>query len=530
VSKRSGWRAVLDALAICAAAGALSVALGPDNYWDLRFYHLYAPYAYLHGRYLYDVAPAEYQSFLNPMADFLFYGMTSSILNEWPRTIAFIMGAVHGINAVLVVAICRHVIRCPDGRALLALPAAAAAIGLSGAGFVPLIGTTSNDLISSIFVLGALYGLLRIGSDSSEGGIWQDFAWPGLSAGISLGLKYTAAVYVPGLAAVALIAAVRLRSAAGIATFAAAAAFGFLALAGHHLLTLWRDFGNPVFPLLNNIFHSPWFEPESGTAGEFQARDVWQLIAYPFYWLKTNSYLVTERPFRDWRGAAAYLAIIAAVVIGLAGLRGGKAAGRGRGDTRDLTTVIIFMILSYLAWAFLFGNYRYGVTLEMLTGVVIVGVLTWTIRAQALQIGGAIAVVAILAGTTLYPDWGRGRFGERTIDVRVPPLPTNSLVLMATGQPVAFFIPFAEPSARFIGIENDFLELSQKNLLVAKARSLMASRDRPTFIVGVGEPDKGELNDVLAQFGLTVAAAPCRPIRSNLENPALSLCPAVPRE
>lgn len=521
---------VLGALAICAAAGALSVAFGPDNYWDLRFYHLYAPYAYLHGRYLYDVAPAEYQSYLNPIADFLFYGMTSSVLNAWPRTIAFIMGAVHGVNAVLVAAICRHVIRCPDGWARLALPAAAALIGISGAGFVPLIGTTSNDLISSIFVLGALFGILRIAEESDDRGVWQGFGWPGLSAGIGLGLKYTAAAYVPGLAVLALIAAVRRRSAAGIAIFAAAAALAFLALAGHHLLTLWRDFGNPVFPMLNNIFHSPWFEPESGTAGEFQARDVWQLLAYPFYWLKTNSYLVTEKPFRDWRGAAAYLAIIAAIVIRLAGQRAGKAAREGSGPTRDLTAVIVFMVISYVAWAFLFGNYRYAVTLEMLTGVVVIGVLTWMIRAPALQIAGAVAVVVLLAGTTLYPDWGRGRFGERTIDVRVPPLPANSLVLVATREPVAFFIPFAEPSARFIGVENDFLELSQQNLLVARARSLMAARDRPIFIVGVGEPDPGELNDVLAQFGLTLGAAPCRPIRSNLENPALRLCPAVPRD
>jgi hypothetical protein len=530
VSKLTGRYTALGALAICATAGAVSVAFGPDNYWDLRFYHLYAPYAYLHGRYLYDVAPAEYQSFFNPIADFLFYGMASSALNAWPRTIAFIMGAVHGFNAVVVAAICRHVIRCPDGWARVVLVSAAAVIGISGAGFVPLIGTTSNDLISSIFVLGALFGVLRIADASSGGGDWQRFAWPGLSAGIALGLKYTAAVYMPGLAVVALIAAVRRRSAAGIAIFAAAAALGFLALAGHHLLTLWRDFGNPVFPMLNNIFHSPWFEPESGTAGEFQARDVWQVLAYPFYWLKTNSYLVTERPFRDWRGAAAYLAIVAAIVIWLLWLRAGKAARRGPGDTRDLTAVIIFAVISYVAWALLFGNYRYAVTLEMLTGVIIIGVLTWMIRGRTPQIAGAVAVVALLAATTLYPDWGRGRFGERTIDVRVPPLPANSLVLMATGQPVAFFIPFAEPSARFIGIENDFLELSQQNLLVAKARSLMAARDRPTFIVGVGEPDPGGLNDVLAQFGLTLGAGPCRPIRSNLENPALRLCPAVPRE
>src|SRR5580704_14010899 len=146
---------------ICAGAGLLSVMLGPDNFWDLRYYHLYAPWAYLHDRYLYDVAPAEWQSYFNPVADFLFYGMTSSMLNEMPRAIAFIMGAVHGLNAVLVAAISWHVLRPREQYVRTALCAAATLIGITGAGFVPLIGTTSNDLINSIFVLGALLGVLQ---------------------------------------------------------------------------------------------------------------------------------------------------------------------------------------------------------------------------------------------------------------------------------------------------------------------------------------------------------------------------------
>ena len=65
------WRFRLLLLIVCVGAGLLSVILGPDNYWDLRYYHLYAPWAYLHGRYLYDIGPAQEQGFLNPTADFL---------------------------------------------------------------------------------------------------------------------------------------------------------------------------------------------------------------------------------------------------------------------------------------------------------------------------------------------------------------------------------------------------------------------------------------------------------------------------
>src|SRR5215472_10998963 len=103
------WRALLALT--CAGAGLLSVILGPDNYWDLRYYHLYDPWAYLHGRYLYDIGPAQEQGFLNPTADFLLYGLVSSSLNNFPRLVAFVMGAVHGINAALLLAITRHVIR-----------------------------------------------------------------------------------------------------------------------------------------------------------------------------------------------------------------------------------------------------------------------------------------------------------------------------------------------------------------------------------------------------------------------------------
>jgi hypothetical protein len=39
------WHFCALIVLICGGVGILSVALGPDNYWDLRYYHLYAPWA-----------------------------------------------------------------------------------------------------------------------------------------------------------------------------------------------------------------------------------------------------------------------------------------------------------------------------------------------------------------------------------------------------------------------------------------------------------------------------------------------------
>lgn len=523
------WPFGLCVLLICAGAGLLSVALGPDDNWDLLYYHLYAPWAYLHDRYLYDIGPAQEQGFFNPLADFLFYGLISSSLNETPRIVAFVMGAVHGINAVLVLAIAVHVLRPLALWERRTLRAAAFLMGASGAGFVSLLGTTTNDLVNSIFVLGSLLVLLRLAEPARERGAWRGFAWAGLWAGIGLGLKYTAAIYLPGLGLIAVIAALRRQSPGGLAAFAAATILAFLAVAGHPLLTLWQDFGSPVFPFFNDVFRSPFYEPRSIRDARFLPRDFWQLIAYPFYWAKTNIYLVSETPFRDWRGAIAYVAI-ATALLALGATRVFKELRRDGifAHTRGLGLVFLFVVVSYVCWALGFGIYRYAGVLEMLTGIVTMGALLWLLEDFRLRVAAAIAVLTIAAATTVHLDWGRGEYGSRYVDVHVPPLPPNSVVLVATKEPVAYFIPFAEPTARFVGIENNYLELSQNNKLATEVKRVMRAPGPPKFVLSIGKLDADKLNGLLAHFGLKLSARPCEPIESNLataKDEALSLCP-----
>ena len=524
---------LLIALIVCTAFGLLSIALGPDNNWDLRFYHLYAPWAYIHGRYLYDIAPAQYQGFFNPTSDLLFYALASSPLNATPRLLSFIMGAVHGINAVIVLAIAYYVLRPLAVSERLALRAIALLIGTTGAGFISLLGVTTNDLINSIFVNGSLLALLRLGASNGLPD-WHRFAWPGLLAGIGVGLKYTAVIFMPGLGLIALVITIQRRSMAGIVVFGVGTGLGFIAVAGHHMLTLWQLFGNPVFPLLNDIFQSPYYEAKSLLSDHrFRPRDFLQVIAYPFYWAKTNNYLVSELPFRDWRGAIAYIAIViswsAFIVRYIRGVRTNAVA-----ETKGLGLIFLFVVTSFATWELSFGIYRYAVSLEMLTGVVTMGTLIRLLPEGRPRI--AIAILALIGtlSTTIYLDWGRGehpsagirpaRYEAKYIDIQVPPLPAKSIVLVATGDPASYFIPFSEPSAQFIGIENNFLELSQNNKFVEEINRLMRSPGRPKFILSVGDFESDKLNKILQHFDLRLTGAPCQAIRSNLEEETLSLC------
>ncbi|HEY4404073.1 MAG TPA: hypothetical protein VGN55_05405 [Xanthobacteraceae bacterium] len=523
----AAWRFRLLLALVCVGAGILSVMLGPDNYWDLRYYHLYAPWAYLHGRYLYDIGPAQEQGFLNPIADFLLYGMISSPLNDWPRVVAFIMGAVHGINAALLLAIVCQVIRPPDPVERATLRTVAWLMGVSGAGFVGLLGVSSNDLTSALFVLGSLLSFIKVSAGPGGRATWPGFAAAGLWGGLGLGLKYTVAFVVPGLGVVAVLAALRKRTVSGLVFCGLAVAAGFLIFAGHHLLTLWNAFGNPFFPYLNQIFRSPYFEPTEIWDPRFIPDSFRKLMTFPFYWTRTSDYVVSEPRFRDWRAAIAYVALVIGVLgVGLSFFRKGRRLPAVLGQTPGLGLVCTFVVVSYFSWALQFGYYRYAIPLEMLTGVITVGALIWLIEDRRLRMSAAVAVLAVAATTTVYLDWGRRPYTDKYVEVSVPALPPDGIVLIATWDPAAYFIPYAEPRVQYLGIENNYLELSQTNKLATEVKRLMRTPGRPKFVLSVGDFDAGKLNSLLANFDLKLSGAPCRPIHSNLEDQALSLCAA----
>jgi hypothetical protein len=79
-------------LAVALLGGLLSLLLGQDANWDLRNYHLYNGYAALHGRLGVDLAPAQLQSYFNPLLDVLHYALMSGL----PAPLAgFALGALH---------------------------------------------------------------------------------------------------------------------------------------------------------------------------------------------------------------------------------------------------------------------------------------------------------------------------------------------------------------------------------------------------------------------------------------------------
>ena len=79
--------------------GIIAITLGQDNFWDLRNYHYYNPYALMHGRFLTDIQVSQLQTYFNPTLDLLFYSL---IENFHPKVATFLMAFIQGINGPLI--------------------------------------------------------------------------------------------------------------------------------------------------------------------------------------------------------------------------------------------------------------------------------------------------------------------------------------------------------------------------------------------------------------------------------------------
>ena len=82
------WRIALALL----PALALVLLRGVDTNWDLRNYHLYDPHAWWTGRMAIDIAPAQLQTWHNPLLDLPLYLIVQSgwdlrWASAWPRVL-----------------------------------------------------------------------------------------------------------------------------------------------------------------------------------------------------------------------------------------------------------------------------------------------------------------------------------------------------------------------------------------------------------------------------------------------------------
>jgi hypothetical protein len=512
-------------LAACiAVAGAAAIAAGQDANWDLLNYHFYNPWAWLHGRYGDDIAPAGLQTFHNPLVDVPFYLLATADVP--PRLVAFVLAIPAGIAAYAVHAIARLLFAPLEPPLARAAPIAALVVGMTGPIAQALVGTTMNEWTGTALLCVAL--LLVVRGLHLQALRPATLALAGLLAGAACGLKLTAAPYVLALA-FALVATRGLRQGMREGAILAVAVTAGLAITlGPWMTKLYALTGNPLFPYFNALFGSPWLSPDWTFRQPFGPRSLGEWLTLPFDLLRPPRGYVSEQRYRDARFPLVATLALAALLVAAAARARGRAVPSspltgvpGAGDV--LRFCGIYLVAGFVLWAAVFGIHRYLLALEVLTGIAIVALVVGLVPARV-RLAAIVTLAALVVVTTRVPSWWRVPFGEHVVEVDAPPIAPGTLVLVQ-GAPLAWLLPSLGPQARYVGIRNHLVEPDRASgLRTLVAGVIDAQRGSIAVLRARGDDDAAALD----AFGVSVAG-PCREVRGNLARHPAELCPAARR-
>lgn len=481
----------------------LSVISRTDANWDLQNYHLYAPYAALHGRLGMDWFAAGFQGYLNPTEDIPYYLAKMVLFPDHPVIVAALAGLPFGYLIFITFNIARAVMPDNVWSAFLAT-----VLGLTGATTLSEVGTTYDDILIADFVLTAVFLLLN---DNSER--LRAVAIAGLLVGCAVGLKFTAVIFVPGFFMLTIWKNPRLVL-RYIITAAFFAGLGFLAVWGWWGWQLWLDFGNPLFPMLEGLF------PKSAVQGltfhdtRFSPRTILQWLFYPFFWLQGKTFIVSEEPLRDPRFALVYIALGTRVIFGTL-----KKAQSISGATLALS---VFFIVAYIFWLIGFSILRYALALEAISGIIIWSALSelYSRRTGFIALCVMTTVVVLL---TKPMGWGRLGYGKTLVMAPIHSVPADSVVLMA-GAPIGFVLPYLNAqssdfrSLDFMHPGTQEFELTKQRLRESSGAELLTNLDATKI---------SAFYSILAAFRLTFSGADCVAIISPIQH-AIRLCKLSP--
>ena len=209
----------------------------------------------------------------------------------------------------------------------------------------------------------------------------------GLLSGFATGCKFTFGVFAVGMCA-ALLLRGPFRRDLGRERMLEAWVFGLAVLAGTiagagaWMWSLWTHFRNPIFPYANIWIKSPWWGQYEVMGRPFGPHTFAEWLVFPFSLSAPPPFFVTEMRLHR-RTASAGLRARArgrrhAAAAAPAQVRADATASPR--PSRPLAAIAVFFVVSFVLWTAQYSIFRYLVTLQLISGAVIVALLGRLVR------------------------------------------------------------------------------------------------------------------------------------------------------
>jgi hypothetical protein len=313
--------------------------------------------------------------------------------------------------------------------------------------------------------------------------------------------------------------------------FSGAALLGLLLAGGYWHYFLWQHYDSPLFPFYNSFFKSPYFEPVDLGVWKMRATTVKQLLIYPFE-LSQIDRPFKEEMFSDPRLMLGFMAAIIVFIANTLKLIKQRTVSNNADAEFDLNNSTVKLMLAsmwlvaYIVWAYLQGIYRYASFLEACSGILVV-VALYECKLATRWIACIMLCIAPLSiYFTHYLHWGRIHYGLNTFEVHPPAINNNALVVMLSGRPMSYAIPFFPKETKFVSPQNNFNAVNFKNKLQQKINSTIETWNGPLYAMAPQGYDFMQ-DPVLSYFSLRieyVGENACKPIISNIDDDAIQIC------
>ena len=381
--------ALLPILAVPALlCAAWTIVAGKDVSWDLLNYHYYLPFEFLNGRIAQDFFAASAQSYLNPVGYLPFYALASSAHSV---IASVVLALAHSTAIALLYLIAWRLFEHLAPRSRTAFTGLAAALGVATSVWWTTVG---GSFLDPLLVPPMLAGLLLLLGDGGRPA-WRA-ALAGALFGAAAALKYSNVIFALAALPLALAlpgASAASRARAGLA-YTAGGVLAVALLAGPWMALLWREFGNPVFPLMNGWFRSPDALPIDPLGARFGVGEPLAWLAFPFRMAALDRDLYVETFAPDLRFAALAAAALALALVALR-----RAAPVGQPLRGADARLLVFFAASLALWLATSANGRYGMMVLLLAGVCLARLAERLLPARAARIALAVLLAVQLAAS-----------------------------------------------------------------------------------------------------------------------------------